>query len=131
MKNHSSFAGLLVVFFLIAGSCSSGSRKESLDPTEFKQRLENKEAVLIDVRTPEEFSEGFIAGALLINYEDTSFQNTMLFTVPKDAEVLLYCHSGRRSNEAKTILQELGYKNVAHLRGGILAWMAAHLPLTH
>jgi rhodanese-related sulfurtransferase len=131
MQRALSFSCLLAGFFLFAASCSSGPGNGALSPAEFKERMEKKDAVLIDVRTPEEFSQGYISGALLINYEDTAFQSTMLFTVPKDAEVLLYCRSGRRSAEAKTMLLESGYKNVVHLQGGIQAWMAAHLPLTH
>jgi len=131
MKRNNSFAGFLVAFLLVAGACTSGTQKDALDPEEFKQKLEHKDAVLIDVRTPEEFGEGFIAGALLVNFEDTAFQNTILFTVPKDADVLLYCRSGNRSAQAKSLMLSLGYKSVAHLRGGLQAWTAAQLPLTH
>ena len=129
MKIYSSFTSF-VVFLLLANSCTSGSGSGSLDPVEFKNSLGKKNTVLIDVRTPEEFSEGFIAGAILIDFEDSSFVNTVVSTVPKDAEVLLYCHSGRRSGSAKTKLLQLGYLKVAHLEGGILAWMAENFPLT-
>ena len=129
MKMYRSFTSF-VVFLLLASSCTSGSGGGSLNPTEFKNSLGKKNTVLIDVRTPEEFSEGYIAGAILINVEDSSFVNIMISTVPKDADVLLYCHSGRRSGIAKTQLLKLGYLNVAHLEGGIVAWMAENFPLT-
>ena len=129
MKMYRSFTSF-VVFLLLASSCTSGSGSGSLTPTEFKNSLGKKNTVLIDVRTPEEFSEGYIAGAILVNFEDSSFVNTMISTVPKDADVLLYCRSGRRSGIAKTQLLKLGYQKVAHLEGGILAWMAENFPLT-
>jgi rhodanese-related sulfurtransferase len=128
MKMYRSFTSF-VVFLLLASSCTSGSGSGSLNPTEFKNSLGKKNTVLIDVRTPEEFSEGYIAGAILINFEDSAFVNTMISTVPKDADVLLYCRSGRRSGIAKTQLLKLGYLKVAHLEGGILAWMAKNFPL--
>ena len=129
MKMYRSFTSF-VVFLLLASSCTSGSGSGSLNPTEFKNSLGKKNTVLIDVRTPEEFSEGYIAGAILVNFEDSSFVNTMISTVPKDADVLLYCRSGRRSGIAKAQLLKLGYQKVAHLEGGILAWMAENFPLT-
>lgn len=130
MKKYFSFLSTLTLFLLLAGSCTSGSGNGSLNATEFRNSLGKKDAVLIDVRTPEEFSQGNIAGAILINFQDTSFLNIVVSTVPKDAEVLLYCRSGRRSAEARAQLMELGYLKVAHLDGGILAWMSENFPLT-
>ena len=76
-------------------------------------------AKLIDVRTPAEFADGHIPGAVCFPNEDILPEFPLPFE--KDAEILVYCHSGRRSAEAAEKLKHMGYTNVADL-GGIVNW---------
>lgn len=77
--------------------------------------------LLIDVRTPQEFADGHIAGAINIPVEEIGGR---LNEVPDDKPVVLYCRSGNRSAQAANILVGAGYTGVYDL-GGIIDWTAA------
>lgn len=72
--------------------------------------------VVIDVRTPQEYSAGHIPGALNIEYQAIG-QRIGMAGVAKEDEVIVYCRSGRRSGIALDTLQGLGYKKVANYGG--------------
>lgn len=71
-------------------------------------------AILLDVRTKEEYEEGHIKGS--INWPLDQIEKV---NYSKDIPLFVHCRSGRRSEEAKRILLELGYKKVKNI-GGIL-----------
>lgn len=78
------------------------------------------EYVILDVRTEEEFAQGHIPGAILI--PDYEIREEAESSLPdKDALILVYCRSGRRSKNAAQILAELGYTNIREF-GGIIDW---------
>ena len=92
----------------------------TLTAEEAKARLdENEDAILLDVRTQAEYDAGHIPGAVCLPNEDILPDLPLPFE--KDAEILVYCRSGRRSAEAAQKLTELGCTNVADF-GGILDW---------
>lgn len=92
----------------------------TLTAGEAKIRLEsNSSAILLDVRTQEEFDGGHIPGAVCLPNEEISADMPVVFD--RDAEILVYCRSGRRSAEAAEKLAAMGYTNVADF-GGILDW---------
>ncbi|MBE6024324.1 MAG: rhodanese-like domain-containing protein [Cellulosilyticum sp.] len=86
-----------------------------------KQDLEEgKEFILLDVRTPEEFEEGHIEGAINIPLKDLVYD--VENEIPeKEETIYLYCRSGVRVLTAGHILYDLGYENVYNM-GGILSW---------
>lgn len=91
-----------------------------LSPEEAKRRMEENSAVLVlDVRTQEEYDGGHIPGAVCLPNEEITADMPIVFD--KDMEILLYCHSGRRSAEAREKLEKLGYTNVSDF-GGIIDW---------
>ncbi len=77
---------------------------------------------LVDVRSPEEFNQGHIAGAVLMPLDGLSNTYTSL---PKKGNLVVYCRSGHRSAKAVQFLAEHGYSNAVSLKGGYLAWTAA------
>lgn len=83
---------------------------------------------VIDVRTPEEFSDGHLADAVLIDFYDASFAD-QLAELDRDGTYLLYCRSGNRSGQAASIMGDLGFEQVYDLQGGVIAYDAAGLPL--
>lgn len=92
----------------------------TLTAQEAKARLEeNPDAILLDVRTQEEYDGGHIPGAVCFPNED--IQPELPLPFEKDAEILVYCRSGRRSAGAAEKLAEMGYTNVSDF-GGILNW---------
>lgn len=84
----------------------------------------SKTPILIDVRTPEEYREGTIPGAMSLNIHSDDFKRATEY-LPKEQEIIVFCQSGDRSNEAFEMLKSLGYKNVSQLVGGYDVWREA------
>lgn len=89
----------------------------NLNAAQFKQEYQGHK--LIDVREVHEYRRGHIPGAVNI---PTGQIHKRLAEIPKDDPVFLYCQSGMRSKQAARILVRNGYRQVAHLNGGIMAW---------
>ena len=81
--------------------------------------------VLLDVRTSEEYSEGHIEGATLIDYNSSSF-DSKLSELDKDESYLLYCRSGNRSGKAVHKMIGLGFADVTNMVGGYNAWSSKY-----
>jgi phage shock protein E len=102
-------------------SVPTGGGWKTLTPEEAKARLDSGDAVtLLDVRTEAEYEESHIPGAVCLPVESIGTQPPASLPDP-DAEILVYCRSGRRSAQAATKLAKLGYTNVSDF-GGILNW---------
>ncbi len=84
--------------------------------------------VLIDVRDPDEYREGFVDGAIPISRGFLEFKVQDAFPDP-ETPIVLYCLSGLRSLLAAKALHDLGYQNVASMAGGIRRWKELRLPL--
>ncbi len=82
--------------------------------------------IMLDVRTPDEYKQGHIAGAKLIPIQ---VLKEHLAEVPKDKQVYVYCHSGARSAKASKMLANNGFTNIENVMGGIEAWKAASHPV--
>ena len=85
------------------------------------QILLNKDVQLIDVRTPNEYRNGFIANAENINFKSKNFLS-QISKLDKSKPVLLYCSAGGRSAKASIIFDSLGFKEIYDLKGGYLSW---------
>ncbi|HOJ85107.1 MAG TPA: rhodanese-like domain-containing protein [Thermoclostridium sp.] len=120
MKYIVGTAVVIAILVLLAwkGNLFMGDSKKQKNIVDMVRN--NKDIILLDVRTPEEYRERRIPGSILLpNYE---VRDGAADVIPdKDAKIVVYCRSGRRSAEAANILKELGYKNVYDL-GGINSW---------
>jgi len=85
-------------------------------------------AMLVDVRTHEEYAEGHLRNSTLMDYYRADIHDR-LRSLPKDRSVVLYCRSGRRSADAKYYLDSLGYTRVYNMLGGIVAWQKHNHPV--
>ncbi len=95
---------------------------KNIDSQEFHSKLkESDHPYLIDVRTPEEYNESHIPGALNINIQDPDFQDK-IDELPEGKEYLVYCRSGGRSARACQMMATQGLENLYNLEGGILDW---------
>ncbi len=116
---------LLSMAFVTASCQQPAQDKEAgvknISAAEFKKMTELKEGVLLDVRTPEEFAEGHIPGAINIDYNSGNFKSE-IEKLDKNKSYEIYCRSGKRSRAAADIMNELGFKSVVNLSGGILEW---------
>ena len=108
----------LIVSVSLLFSCTDAREKPITEWT--SEDLEN--AVLVDVRTPEEFAEGHLEGALNYDWYNADFILQME-TIDKSQKVYVYCRKGGRSASAAKLLDSLGYKKVIDLTGGYDAWL--------
>jgi rhodanese-related sulfurtransferase len=81
---------------------------------------------VLDVRTPQEYAEGHVPGAVNVPYDQLA---SRLAEVPKDKDVVLYCKSGRRAGIAADVLAANGYKRLSHLEGDMNAWVEKGRPI--
>ena len=93
-----------------------------LSKNQFAEAIQGKKVTLLDVRTPEEFSEGFIKGAINIDYFDQQNFIKQISRLDKTEPVYLYCRSGNRSMKAARQLVSLGFEKVYDLAGGYMVW---------
>ena len=84
--------------------------------------------VVLDVRTPEEFAAGHLAGAVNLDFYAATFADD-LAALDREVPYLLYCRSDNRSGQVREMMRSLGFILVYELDGGILAWAEAGLPL--
>lgn len=86
--------------------------------------------VFVDVRTPQEWSEGILPGALMISlHELPTAQKVAMLPADKNAIIAIYCKSGHRSAMALTLMHQLGYKNATSMSGGWVGWSKAGYPV--
>jgi len=126
------FIGLLVLATITScGQGNGGTQSGSvvnLGPAEFSKAIQPKDVVLIDVRTPEEYKEGYIEDAINLNYFGSDFELT-ISSLDKGKPVYVYCASGGRSEAACEDLVKKGVKMVYNLSGGMEAWRTQKLPV--
>ena len=120
----------IYIFFIVnLFSCNENKSNSNLiSANDFNKMIRNdKSAIIIDVRTPEEFNKGHLRNSLNVNWFDENFdENLKIFN--KNLPVFVYCLSGGRSSKANEKIQSLGFKNVYELDGGILEWRKNKLP---
>ncbi len=102
---------------------------ENTDVQGFSELVADTNVVVLDVRTVEEFNEGHIKGAILIDQKQSDFIDKTKSLLPIDKKIAIYCRSGRRSANAAGRLTDIGYKCV-NLKGGIIAWKDAGKPVS-
>ena len=83
--------------------------------------------IILDVRTPQEYSSGHLENAINIDYNSPTFQDS-LATLAREKTYLLYCRTGGRSSRAFEMMKELDFKEVYHMVDGIVGWLEDELP---
>lgn len=111
---------LLLICFIFLVGCSDGD-KIAVNYVEAKEKIINENAVLVDVRTQEEYDDGHIRGAVLLTLDNINDSNASKIISDKDKVIIVYCRSGNRSHQAVLKLNDLGYKNVYDL-GAMSNW---------
>ncbi len=123
----------LTAFTIILNSCSTGqsqNSKTNLTAVEFAEKIKDlPNALIIDVRTPDEFSGGHLQNAQNIDISGNDFDK-QIETLDKSKPVFVYCLSGGRSASAASTMRGAGFKEVYELDGGIMKWRGASLPET-
>lgn len=123
------FVILISVLFLVACNAKN-SKTEVVNMNTFKSvSMEeglklmafDKDFILLDVRTPEEFAEGHIPGAVQLTNETFTKEDAEKILKNKNQTIYVYCRSGRRSKQSSQKLIDFGYKNVIEI-GGIISY---------
>ena len=113
----------VIIIFCLCG-CGTDSKLNSdgtIDYVYVKELMINENAILVDVRSEEEYNEGHIDGALLLPVDSINEDSASEVIESKDSTVIVYCRSGNRSSQALQILNDLGYENVYDL-GAMSNW---------
>lgn len=120
--NRMILATVTLTALIAAAAGAENAASARITPAKAKELLAtNQSAVLIDVRTKDEFAAGHIAGAILLPYDEIAGATAARAIPAKDTPVVVYCRSGRRSAIAAAALVQLGYAKVFDL-GGIIDW---------
>ncbi|MFC1981553.1 rhodanese-like domain-containing protein, partial [Chloroflexota bacterium] len=118
---------LLIIIFLFGCVSQTESPNQILEDLgvqeafELIQRNQGNQDFIIDIRTPEEFSEGHIENAVNIDFYSETFKED-LDKLDKNKIYFIYCRSGNRSGSAMSVMKNLGFKEVYNLSVGIKEW---------
>jgi len=115
---------VLIASVLLLAGCSSSSSTNELSVSEFSNKVAEAGVVTLDVRTPGEFNEGHIEGALLVDFQSGNFENEIA-SLDKSKTYAVYCRSGNRSGQAVKVMSEAGFTNIYNLNGGVIDWANA------
>lgn len=97
---------------------------ETVSVNAFADEVTESDAIILDVRTPEEFAEGHLPGALNIDFYEQTFPDE-ISKLDKDSNYKIYCNSGNRSGTTLDLMRQFGFTNVTELDGGIQAWLGS------
>lgn len=119
------FSAILSCFFLFIAFNSVCQNNDTtvklISADSLNEMLKSNQGILLDVRTPLEFAEGHLPGAINIDFLNEGFPAS-LDTLDKKKQYEVYCRSGRRSAESAAMMTKKGFKKVYDLEGGILKW---------
>ncbi|MBS2098831.1 rhodanese-like domain-containing protein [Carboxylicivirga linearis] len=128
MQNKALKWVLLLMLFIPLTSTFAQSNKYKLKAKKYYHKLNaKKDPLIIDTRPAFKFQENRIQNAVLA--EEIEDLLKLVKIVPKDEPIFIYCQKGDRSQKAAETLKEKGYTKVYELKGGLLKWMDAGLPL--
>ena len=117
------FSTLFVLSFLF----SNEQKQTDVNAIKFNELIKNGNGVIVDVRTPHEFSRGHIANATLIDISNKQFANKINL-LQKDKPVYIYCLTGSRSRNAASFMMKNGFMEVYNLQNGIIDWQRNGFP---
>lgn len=120
MKGKIIFTLFILVTFFTLRAPEAHAQSDTINAKAF-HKMKKKGAVVVDVRTREEFNEGYIPGAVLADIRQDSFSRFIKGLDPSKTYIL-YCRSGKRSAKAMQMMKENNISNVYHLDGGIEKW---------
>lgn len=123
---------LVTSFVLVSGVLIHNllqGTKGAVDPVSATDMINHQDAVIVDVRPAADYHKGHIINA--INIPINGFNNQInTLNKHKEKPVIVSCRSGSQSHSACQQLRKEGFEQVYNLRGGILAWQSANLPIT-
>lgn len=111
------------------GFCMGLAAQPEVSVNQLKKKLAHSgDYVVLDVRTPEETKEGYIEGAVKIDFKADDFKSKVS-ELDKSLTYYVYCEAGVRSMKASKIMQDQGFKSVYSVKEGIRGWKEKGLPV--
>jgi phage shock protein E len=121
--------GLLAIVLIAVTGCGREPEVTSVNAATLSERLDSADApVILDVRTLEEYSSGHVPGAINVPYDQVA-DRVEEFAAFRDADVVVYCQSGKRASMAAADLKAAGFSRVLDLEGHMQGWKEQGLPL--
>ena len=118
---------VLVLLMMVTIATQVWAAEQNILSREAKSLLEkNKNIYLLDVRTPQEYSQGRLAGSVLIPIGEFEHR---ISEVPKNRTIVVYCAVGSRSKPVAGFLARQGYKDVYNMTDGIVGWYRNGFPV--
>ena len=111
----------VITSLLLAGCSTTTTGATNMNVSEFSKKITESGVVVLDVRTPGEFAEGYIEGAQNIDFQSGNFENEIA-ALDKNVIYAVYCRSGNRSGQAAKIMHDAGFHEVYNLDGGVIDW---------
>lgn len=123
MKKLIGFAVVLLAMSACWIGCAPTSEtgNELATTKRFEKMMQKPDAVVLDVRTPEEYKAGHLKNARLLDFNSGAFDSSYQ-QLDRSKTYLVYCRSGKRSDKAASKMAAAGFKNVVQLKGGIESW---------
>jgi rhodanese-related sulfurtransferase len=121
---------LLAALLLMLGGCTANSQGiKPINSTEVSELLQaNKSLIILDVRTPEEYAQGHIKGAVNLDVHQPDAMDK-IDKLDKNATYLVYCRTKNRSGVVANHMNDSGFKTVYQMMDGITGWNANLLPV--
>ncbi len=115
---------LFIAFAIISLTDISAQQVTNVNSSEFSKLIESGEGIILDVRTPQEYSQGHINNSTMISTNDPKFVEKVSL-LQKDKPIYVYCLTGSRSRAVANYLSKNGYSKIYNLSRGIMEWQSA------
>ncbi len=133
MERKASTVVALLLALNLAAMAAAGSAVTNVTVGKaqglIKERAGKADFVILDVRTPEEFAEGHLDGAVNLDIQSRDFEKA-LRKLDRNKGYLVYCRTGNRSRQATIAMDAMGFRSIFHMNEGIVKWKQQNLPLT-
>jgi len=123
------FLALVVILAMIIRSYRLPALVPPLSVQEAIQLMNKDDALMLDVRANDEYQQGHIQNSMHIPLASLDARYNEL-EVYREHPIIVYCRAGNRSTQAGVILKKRGFSDIKQLKGGILDWQSANLPLS-
>ena len=121
----------LVLAAIAIASFALAAEPQRVEPKTVDERIawSDRSLVLLDVRTPAEYAEGHLPGAINIPHTELASRVAELSDA-RDRDIVVYCRSGTRAEQALGVLKEAGFSRLFHLDGDYQRWSEEKRPVT-
>ncbi len=118
----------LLALVSLSTALHAGDKPKDVSVNEAQKLIQEGKVLVLDVRTPEEFKEGHIEGAVNIDFNGKDFA-TQVKKLDPAKPVLVHCQGGGRSGRSLPVLEQLHFPQIYHLHEGFGEWEAAGKPV--